>query len=257
MYERKKVLLAVKAYPELSSKHGETVCTAGITEDGKWMRMYPVPMELFRRPHSISKYTWIEVECKKATGEKFNRKESHKIRPGSVRVIDDSLTKRPVDWKKRNKIILPLLNESVEQLEEAFENDRTSLGLIKPETVIDFYETGEMRDYEKDINLAIQMTIFGEKRPRLEKLPHMFRYRFRCPTDKCREHDMTCEDWELFQSFRSWRFKYPDHETLWEKIYQRYYIDFTQKYDLYFYMGTHSLYKTWMIIGLYYPKKGI
>lgn len=257
MYEKKKVLLTVKAYPEQSSKYGETVCTAGITEDRKWIRMYPVPMELFRRPNSIPRYSWIEVECKKATGEKFKRKESYKIKPSSLRIVDRSLTKRPVKWEERSKIILPLLDDSIEQLEEAFKNDRTSLGLVKPETVLDFYETGKMRDYEKDINLSIQMTIFGEKRPELEKLPHMFRYKFRCSTENCGGHDMTCEDWELFQSFRSWRYKYPDHRTLWEKVYQKYYIEFTQKYDLYFYMGTHSIYKAWMIIGLYYPMKGV
>lgn len=257
MYERKKVLLTVKAYPELSSKYGETVCTAGITEDGKWIRMYPVPMGLFRGPHSIHRYSWVEVDCKKATGEKFNRKESYKIKPDSLRIADDSLTRGPVNWKKRNEILLPLLNESVEELEEAFENDRVSLGLVKPETVIEFYEAGDMRDYEKEVSLGIQMTIFGERRVELEKLPHMFRYKFKCPIENCRVHDMTCEDWELFQSFRSWRHKYPNHEILWDKIYQKYFIDFTTKCDLYFYMGTHSLYKAWMIIGLYYPRKGV
>jgi len=255
MYKKKKVLLTVKAYPEPSSRYGETVCTAGITSDGEWIRMYPIPMRLFRYPHSIPRYSWIEVECKKATGEKFDRKESFKIRPNTLKIVDDSLTKKPVDWKERNEIILPLLSESVEQLKEAFEKDKTSLGLVKPETVIDFYETGKMRDYEKEVSLNIQMTILGNKRPELEKLPHMFRYKFRCSIEKCGEHDMTCEDWELFQSFRSWRRRYPDHKTLWEKIYQRFYIEFTQKCDLHFYLGTHSLFKTWMIIGLYYPKR--
>ena len=255
MYERKKVLLTVKAYPEPSSRYGETVCTAGITENGEWIRMYPVPMELFRHPNSIPRYSWIEVDCKKATREKFRRKESYKIRPNSIRIVDNSLTRSPVNWKRRNEIILPLLNESVRELEEAFENDRTSLGLVKPEIVDGFYETGEMRDYEKEVSLGIQMTIFGDRKPELEKLPHMFRYKFKCPIENCRGHDM--RGLGIIPIIRSWRYRYPDHKILWEKIYQRYYTDFTQKCDLYFYMGTHSLYKAWMIIGLYYPRKGV
>ena len=44
---RERVLIIVKTYPTLSRKYGETVCTAGLREDGSWMRIYPVP---FRRP---------------------------------------------------------------------------------------------------------------------------------------------------------------------------------------------------------------
>ena len=41
-----RILVTVKTYPELSKTYGETVCTAGLREDGTWVRLYPVP---FRR----------------------------------------------------------------------------------------------------------------------------------------------------------------------------------------------------------------
>lgn len=44
--KKEQVLIAVKTYPTLSRKHGETVCTAGIRADGSGVRLYPVP---FRR----------------------------------------------------------------------------------------------------------------------------------------------------------------------------------------------------------------
>jgi hypothetical protein len=43
---KQRVLITVKTYPTLSRKYGETVCTAGVREDGTWVRIYPVP---FRR----------------------------------------------------------------------------------------------------------------------------------------------------------------------------------------------------------------
>ncbi len=43
---KQRILVTVKTYPTLSRKYGETVCTAGIGEDGTWIRIYPVP---FRR----------------------------------------------------------------------------------------------------------------------------------------------------------------------------------------------------------------
>ena len=46
-WERKRLLLAVKAYPERSRKHGDVVCTAGITEEGEWIRLYPIDFQEF------------------------------------------------------------------------------------------------------------------------------------------------------------------------------------------------------------------
>jgi hypothetical protein len=43
MIKREKVLITVKTYPTLSAKYGELVCTAGIKEDGAWVRIYPYP----------------------------------------------------------------------------------------------------------------------------------------------------------------------------------------------------------------------
>lgn len=33
-WEKKRVLVTVKAYPEKSKKYGEVVCTIGLTEEG-------------------------------------------------------------------------------------------------------------------------------------------------------------------------------------------------------------------------------
>ena len=35
----KTILVLVKAYPERSKFYGSSVCTAGITKDGKWLKM--------------------------------------------------------------------------------------------------------------------------------------------------------------------------------------------------------------------------
>jgi hypothetical protein len=37
------VLIVVKTAPNPSNKYRETVCTVGITEQGKWIRLYPLP----------------------------------------------------------------------------------------------------------------------------------------------------------------------------------------------------------------------
>jgi len=91
-WEKKFVIIITKAYPEPSSKYGDVACTAGITDEGEWIRLYPIDMRHFIGKQKISKFDKIEVEVKK-DNDKLSRKESHKVRPDSIRIIDKSLTK--------------------------------------------------------------------------------------------------------------------------------------------------------------------
>jgi len=77
---RKKVLITVTTYPLPSRSYDELVCTAGICEDGSWVRIYPVPFKFLsglRSDGMISsyKFTWIELNLRRRK-EDF-RPESH------------------------------------------------------------------------------------------------------------------------------------------------------------------------------------
>ena len=78
---------------------------------GDWIRLYPMPLLLIPWAQKIQRYDWIEVECEKVTDEKLRRKESYRVRDGSVNIIDRSLSlgkiKGKAPWEKRNEIILP------------------------------------------------------------------------------------------------------------------------------------------------------
>jgi len=41
-YEKREILILVKTYPIPSKNYLETVCTAGVTDIGEWIRLYPV-----------------------------------------------------------------------------------------------------------------------------------------------------------------------------------------------------------------------
>jgi len=254
-YERKRVLVTVKAYPEYSTKYKESVCTAGITDDGEWIRLYPVPFAIFRSKRTFKKYSWIEVDCKPNVKEKLHRKESYKIRPDSIRIVDDSLTKGNRGWDIRDSIVLPMKSSSIKELQEKFAEDKTSLGLIKPTSINALTIDKEISKEDLEVSgyiRNVQMTLEGTAHSRLEKIPHIFKYQFECNESDCSGHHITCEDWEMFQAWRAYRQKYPTPEILIEKFHDRFF-NWMQSRNLYFYMGTHSLYPTWIIIGLYYP----
>jgi hypothetical protein len=256
-WEKKRVLVTVKAYPEKSKKHGTVVCTAGITDNGDWIRLYPMPFSTFLGPGKIQRYDWIEAECEKVTDEKLKRKESYRVRDGSVTIIDRTLSlgkiKGKAPWEKRNALVLPKIAPSLEYLEEQYEKDKTSLGLIKPRKVIDFYTREDLQQPPEP--KAYQQSLDMQIIPIVDTIPHIFAYRFKCAgCDEKKAHDIMCEDWELFESYRSWWKTYPDVKLLWEKLHEKFF-DFMIRHDLHFYMGMYSQMPTWLIIGLYYPPK--
>ena len=62
-----KVLITVTTYPLPSRSYDELVCTAGITEEGNWIRIYPVPLQFLKglradgklKLYSIHGLSWI------------------------------------------------------------------------------------------------------------------------------------------------------------------------------------------------------
>lgn len=62
-----KILITVKTYPTLSSKYDELVCTAGLTEEGKWIRLYPIPFRKLDYEQRYQRYQWIEVDVEETS----------------------------------------------------------------------------------------------------------------------------------------------------------------------------------------------
>ena len=71
---KEKILVLVKTYPTKSNKYVETVCTAGIREDGSWVRIFPIPFRRLEDYQRFKKYQWIE--CTLYKSEKDKRPES-------------------------------------------------------------------------------------------------------------------------------------------------------------------------------------
>jgi hypothetical protein len=250
-WEKRKITIVTKAYPESSIKHGDVACTAGITEEGEWIRLYPIDMRHFIGKDKISKFDIIEVMCKRDR-DKLSRKESYKIRSDSIRIIDKGLTVPKPDWKRRNNIVLTKVNESIKELENAYQNDKTSIGLIKPKKIIDLIKTEDLEIFEQD-SWSFTVNLDGKLIPKVAKIPHIFKYRFQCKCCVDNDHRMQCEDWELFESYRSWGARYKEPTVLWEKLKEKYLHWMIEKRNMHFIMGMYSLYPTWFIIGIYYP----
>lgn len=108
-----RVLVAVKTYPLLSSSHLETVCTAGIREDGSWVRLYPIPFRLMDKSQRFRKYQWIEADMERDTRDP--RHESHRL-AGDItplRILGTS-----DGWKERKHHLLKGVSTDLAELIE-------------------------------------------------------------------------------------------------------------------------------------------
>ena len=59
--EKLRALITEKTYPIPSSYYDELFCTAGITEDGEFVRLYPIDLRDLSFSQHRKKYEWINV----------------------------------------------------------------------------------------------------------------------------------------------------------------------------------------------------
>jgi len=256
--ETKRILVTVKAYPNLSRKYGETVCVAGIDlHSMQWVRLYPIPFRDLDNDRKFKKYRIIEVKAIKASND--HRPESYKVDRDTIKVVG-SIDTRPnkVDWAERKKIVLPTVSKSMCEILRLSEKEDKSLGVFKPRDVRFFWEKVSVED-QKEINSYYAQKDFLEKQKNpLEKIPYVFRYSFFCANEKdCQGHTYPIIDWEIAQSFRSWRAQYKTTEKLLEMIEKKWIgLLCAPDRDTYFYVGNQLRFRdNFMILGVLYPPK--
>ncbi|MBL0319191.1 MAG: hypothetical protein IPP74_07875 [Alphaproteobacteria bacterium] len=257
--EDTKILITVKTYPLPSKSHLETVCTAGICEDGRWVRLYPVSFRQMDKEQRFSKYQWIQVPLIKDTRDP--RPESYKL-AGSIIPLNKLDTNQL--WDKRKEIVLNQVYTNLQLLiNEARDTSIfTSLATFKPEKIISFQVINNHSIHEKKIqHKVLEMQLGKEIGKRLaEKVPYSFYYIF--TDDSGKRSRMQILDWEIYQLTRKLIHKYRGNKgMIYSHLKAKYFDEFTQNRDLYFFLGTHKYWhirrstNPFMIVGIFYPPK--
>lgn len=249
-----KVLITVKTYPTISTKYDELVCTAGFTEEGKFIRIYPIQFRRLGYENQYKKYEWIDLDLVK--NEEDFRPES--FRPRTLDLEPKRLSSINTDnnWSERKNIVLKKVYDNMNQLILEAKNKQigTSLAVFKPTKIVDFIWEEVEREWGKNkIAQLQQMSLFGDNGNIVRKLPYKFSFIFEDVTGKRRT--MMIEDWEVGALF--WRYA-NDEKIACEKVKQKYFDDFAKTKDLYFFLGTTKQYhyvapNPFVIIGTFHP----
>lgn len=259
MSEHLKVLITVKTYPIPSSKYDELVCTAGVTETGDFIRLYPINFRDLPYSQQYKKYQWLEVDAVKHTG-RDSRRESYRPDCNSIRLIGEPIPSAN-NWAERSKYALGKASRSMEELFSKQEQDKTSLGIFRPKEVLDLVIKPAEADWKPGFKAALMQQRLWENRkaskepPR--KIPFKFQYKFSCDDPRCKGHQTMIEDWEVGALYWKCVDAGATPREACVKVKQKFLEELcaTEK-DTHFYVGTILAYpRTWVIIGVYWPKR--
>lgn len=256
VYEARRLLVVVKAYPNPSQAYGETVCCAGVDlATGRWVRMYPIT---FRRLADQRYAKYQVIECRGTRPRTDNRPESLRIDQDSIQHVGGVMPAGKAGWARRMKL-LPPTRRSMEDVLDAQASDGTSIGMLRPRR-IDGLVIGKAEPWSEKQHawLAQQHLDLGERASRqlreLEQIPWTFSYRFSCDDHRCHGHKLQIIDWEIGESYRRW--SRTDPERWREMIRQKYERELPEKCDLHLVVGSLAAHqRTFVIIGLVYPPR--
>jgi hypothetical protein len=231
--EKKKILITVRTYPVPARTGIEVSCTGGITADGKWIRLFPMPYRFLRPDQQFRKYQWIEASVTRASDS----------RPESYHIIRDTI-----------KIVSDMIPTKNEWQAERDKNKFPTLGIFKPKSIEKLEIEPDSPNWSQAELEKLKQADLLDNAPaeELEKIPYKFRYYFKCDEARCSGHTAICTDWEMSQSYRKWRRDYGDG---WEsKFRQKYESEMIGRYDTHFYVGTVNAHPSaWIVVGLFYP----
>ena len=261
---KKKVLITVKTYPSISTKYDELVCTAGLDEEGNWIRIYPVPFRKLDYSKQYQKYHWIEMDLVRNTSD--FRPESY--RPKNIDAADVIAFHGKLgtenNWMLRKEIVLRNVYTDLGRLIDDAKDKRryTSLAVFKPEKILDFIYEPCSREWSQNRKAALMQGKLFEEKTNFEvvrKLPYKFSYVFTDSRGKV--STLMNEDWELGALYWRCLEKHEgDEDAACLDVKNKYFEDFAKTKDLYFYLGTtkrHHLVapNPFLIIGTFHPKK--
>lgn len=271
---RKKFLLTVTTYPLPSRTYDELVCTAGICEDGSWIRIYPMPLSYLREQKlkgvtKVRKYTWMELDVVPRTDSKKDfRPESYSpvhYDFTDVRFLEHIDTKN--NWAERKKWCLKNIYTNLTTLiEESKAPTNKSLATFKPAKIINFLIEEDEREWKEkwkaqfvqyQLNFDNPEQVIKRSIPR--KMPYRFSYVFE--DEEGRESTLMIEDWEIEELYFNCLKTYGSEKAACQKVKEKYFDTYITKHDIYLFLGTqyqHHIKRAknpFVIIGVFAPQK--
>ena len=238
----------VKAYPQPSQKHEETVCCAGIIEETRELvRLYPIRYRRLPKADQFDRFDQVQMTITKASDP---RPESYRVDEGSIRLVEKG---NKLSAEAKLKLWSPFVAPSLKNLMAENQLTGRSLGIIKPDSdslkfKIKEADQSNAEDQQVANMVYQQQASFLEKQLKpLEKPKFSFSYHYTCAGHA---HKHQIHDWEIQAAFYNYKYRYKSEQKALEMLRQEYEENIPQ-YNLHFIMGTMASHpKNFIVIGL-------
>lgn len=244
---RLRVRILVKAFPQQSKKHEETVCCAGITEDGQQMlRLFPIRFRRLPKDKQFERFDLVEALATKASDP---RPESYRVDEASISLIEKANT---LSEEAKVRLWQPFIASSLKTLHEENRHRNRSLGIVRPDPgSLKFFckpakdADTEDREVADAVQEAQQSSLLEDPLKPLEKPEYAFGYRF---LSAGHTHTHIVHDWEVQTAFRNYKHRYGTQAL--DRLKQEYAENIPER-NLHFLMGTIAAHpRNFIIIGL-------
>jgi hypothetical protein len=231
--------ILVKASPHVGKKHGETVCCAGVNDNGEWLRLYPVTFRTLDQARQFRRWDRIRFRWEKPKDDP--RPESLRVDHQSIEIIGELRQKERLNFLSRLEVT---------SISRVMTEGKT-LALLRPRDLKFYIERKSDKDFNGEKqefrDFAAQADLFNSA-PLIpyDPCPYVFKYGYVIDDG---EREGTCQDWETDATFYNWSRHYGEVKAL-ENM-QRVFGDEYPRKGMVFAMGTHSRYPdTWLINGI-------
>ncbi len=234
-----RVFILVKALPQRSATHGETVCCAGVTPYGEFRRLYPIRFRHLKEGAAFKRWDLVDFQFRRPTSDS---------RSESCHVMEDTITVTGSMRKQdRSTFLNPLVLPSVSAAADA----GRSLALIRPFNTRFYHKqkpqdqiAAERRTYEE---AARQISFFDSELAALEPSPYEFRFKF---DDAQGRHDYANADWEAHAMFFYGRMRHGSDEATLDWMSQTFNEHYRDKGMLFCVGNLAKRPQTWQLLGV-------
>ena len=226
-----RALVLVKAFPQPSQKYEETVCCAGITPAGQFVRLYPVRYRRLKPEQRFNRWDVIAYEAIAPVND--HRPESRHVDEDSIRIVQ---TAAQLSEASRVGLWASHVSESQAALKESNARLGTSLGVIRPDPGSLRFRARKLaanslqaRKIASDFK---QVSLIDSEALTPLQVEYEFSYSFTCAGVK---HEMKIHDWEVQAAYFAYRRRYG--ESALDKLREEYEVNMPSRH-LHLVMGT-------------------
>lgn len=246
---KERLWILVKAYPQPSQKYQETVCCAGITEDGRLLRLYPIRYRHLNIDQQFDRFDYVEMAIWKSPSDRDKRPESFKVDESSITILKKN---KSATQESKYQLWSPFVYPSLESLKEEQLKTMKSLGIVKPDNnSLKFLAKPIKKESEETQELVqssyAQNSLFDECLSSLSPPEYVFYFKF---LSDGKQHEMQIHDWEVQATYINYKKRY-NGETGALEMMKKFYSQDLLNTNPHFIMGNMMRSpKQFMIIGV-------